>query len=1033
MAAAGRKPPKRRRRKSRGARWSKSPRRPPPPPPPSAPPGSSSSSPVPEPLPTGAEVEVRVDAHGFGGSWFEATVVGFAPARGPRTPARYTVTYEHLLADDGGGVLAEHFAPTHIRPRPPPPSEDFPPRFRLHDIVEAFHKDGWWSGIVVRAPGSPDPGATVTVAFPLTREVIPFPPRLVRPRRDYVGGGGWVPSRSVVAVRPERKVRVYQVGEKVEARRDRDVYGYSWFPATVSKVVDDFSYIVEYFDLDEEGDGGTEKATEYLEWRFIRPAVEHLPHPSEFQLVPGAAVEAYCDGAWSPGVICRAVGDGEFEVSILGKKAEQLVTRVVELLKPQYKWDGKQWKIVAAKRRANLRRQSMSGQNLSSPVDLLSNIDDYTHDPESAGTKKSRKKSQQLDVLLAENSGSLLSEKNSLQVTSHGVVSSVPMNGHLCASPGHSTPQNESMPNSTGETVDNQEVLSEMMDSDGHLNTRVFGASAGDAHDMLSIAELRKNMASARRSSSVQQIQKKVDNQEVLSEMMDSDGHLNTRVFGASAGDAHDMLSIAELRKNMASARRSSSVQQIQKKVLSVKTLKVKKGISKSKGTKTHPILELEGKNDASDNIQLKGNIDFSSTVIVCGLNASVEDQTNKTPDRRVTRQTIRGPSSKVLTCKKLAKRKGPRELCSPLSSLDVTSTVQQRGRKKLAGPMKESPLAEQLDKTLEDTLNTTELSDQDTIPMIPPGFESMYDGKGVDIHGSLSEEEPTAIIDSISQVNLNADADHAATQVAKSNHLMETGILSVDHPVPKAGRKVDERSILPRLHNASSSQCTMDNSSLRSCSASGSSMPSHLPASHVQFVKNSPMWSLIEEMNVFCEVPQHPHFLPLRQFPPGLREGMALGLMVSFADTVKLITQASIDHSMEWFEDTMNTLSHLERNGFDVQFLQSTLTKLLHIKSDSTNCLGEIQKLNSQIVGVTASSSRIDKLLDEKDRAIAELEQKLGRLRQESQKIAKDKEHQEVEIFGLQSARSRFEEAHNDAKRQFHNVLDELRQKRLT
>jgi hypothetical protein len=350
-AGRGRKAPKKRRRKARNACWS--PRRPLQPP--SAPPGTSASTSTnsaPEaPLPAGAEVEVRVDAPGFGGSWFEATVVGFSPARRPRTPARYTVTYEHLLADDDGGVLAEHFAPSHIRPRPPPHSDDgdFPPRFRHHDIVEAFHKDGWWSGIVVRAPGSPDPDATVTVAFPLTREVIPFPPRLVRPRRDYVAGVGWVPSRSVVAVCPERKVKVYQVGEKVEARRDREVYGNSWFPATIAKVVDDFSYIVEYFDLDEEGDGRTEKATEYLEWRFIRPAVEHVPNQSEFQLVPGAAVEAYCDGAWSPGVVRRVVGDGEFQVSILGKKAELLVTKVVELLKPQYKWNGKQWKIVSAK------------------------------------------------------------------------------------------------------------------------------------------------------------------------------------------------------------------------------------------------------------------------------------------------------------------------------------------------------------------------------------------------------------------------------------------------------------------------------------------------------------------------------------------------------------------------------------------------------------------------------------------------------------------------------------------------------------
>ncbi|RLM58957.1 uncharacterized protein C2845_PM18G09260 [Panicum miliaceum] len=991
MAAAGRSAPATRRRRRRGAaRWSKPPRRRPPPPPASSPPPPGPDPPA--PLPAGAEVEVRVDEPGFNGSWFEATVVGFAPARGARTPARYTVTYAHLLADDGGGVLAEHFAPTHVRPRPPPPDDSFPPRFRAGDIVEAFHHDGWWSGLVVAAPDSPDPGDAVTVAFPITREVIRFPPRLVRPRRDYVGGA-WVPSRAAMAVRPRRAVRVYAVGDKVEVGRDRDVYGHSWFPATVARIVDDLSYVVEYFDLEEEGDGGPEKATEYLHWSFIRPAVEHLPRESEFRVGPGAAVEAYCDGAWSPGVVRRVVGDGEFEVSIVGKKAELLVTKVVELLKPQYKWNGKQWKIVTAKRWANLRRRSMLGQNLSSPVDVSSSGDDYSHDPESSGTKKSKKELQH--AVLAENSehasvseiytplsalckspesnhsDSQLSEKNGLQVTSQGTVSSVPING-LCA-PGHSTPQNESIPNSTGETVNNEEILTEMMDSDGHVN--------------------------------------------------------------ASGGEAHDMLSIAELRKNMASARRNSSAHPTKKKVLAVKSLKVKKGISKSKGCKTHPIQELQGRNDTSDNIQLKGNINFSSKDIVCALSVSVEGQTTKTLDRRVTRQTNRGSS----TYKKLAKRKGHREQCSPLSSLDVTSTARQRGRKKVPGPMKESPLAEKLDNTLEDTLNVTEFSDQDMLPMIPPGFESMYDGKGVDIHGSLSEEEPPSMINNISQANINADActDHATTQVANCNHLMETSILSVDHPVQEAGRKVDGRLTQTRVQNAGSSECIMDHSPLRSCSASGSSiMPSHLPVSQghqVLFVKKSEMWHLVEARDVFKEVPQRPHFLPLRELSPALREGTALGLMVAFADLVRDIKEASIDHDIEWFEDKIGTLCYLEGNGFDVQLLQRTLTELLHIKSNRTSYLGEIHKLKAQIVGKTASTSRIDALLDEKDRAIAELEQKLGRLRQESQKIAKDKDLEEVELFRLKAARSRIVEAYSDAEQQFRNTLAKLHQKKLT
>lgn len=108
--------------------------------------------------------------------------------------------------------------------------------------------------------------------------------------------------------------------------------------------------MVEYdgdLDLEEEEvDGGARKATtEFLHCKFIRLAVERLPREM-FQLGPGAAVEAYCDRAWSPAVVRRVVGEGEFEVSIHGKEAKPLVT---DKVRPQYNWDGKQWTIVTAK------------------------------------------------------------------------------------------------------------------------------------------------------------------------------------------------------------------------------------------------------------------------------------------------------------------------------------------------------------------------------------------------------------------------------------------------------------------------------------------------------------------------------------------------------------------------------------------------------------------------------------------------------------------------------------------------------------
>lgn len=107
--------------------------------------------------------------------------------------------------------------------------------------------------------------------------------------------------------------------------------------------------MVEYdgdLDLEEEVDGGARKATtEFLHCKFIRLAVERLPREM-FQLGPVTAVEAYCDRAWSPAVVRRVVGEGEFEVSIHGKEAKPLVT---DKVRPQYNWDGKQWTIVTAK------------------------------------------------------------------------------------------------------------------------------------------------------------------------------------------------------------------------------------------------------------------------------------------------------------------------------------------------------------------------------------------------------------------------------------------------------------------------------------------------------------------------------------------------------------------------------------------------------------------------------------------------------------------------------------------------------------
>lgn len=135
----------------------------------------------------------------------------------------------------------------------------------------------------------------------------------------------------------------------------------------------------------------------------------------------------------------------------------------------------------------------------------------------------------------------LLSGKNGLSVLAHKIVSACSMskNGLLYSSSGHSALPDELMPNVIGETEFSQDVLSDMVVSDG----LVCGRNADEDCDMLSTLEVSE--------------------------------------------------------QNIAS---SLGNQQTQESQFFVKALSVKKGITKNRRGGTHPKAH-QGKNDASDHV----------------------------------------------------------------------------------------------------------------------------------------------------------------------------------------------------------------------------------------------------------------------------------------------------------------------------------------------------------------------------------------------------------------------------------------------
>ncbi|XP_039834358.1 uncharacterized protein LOC120695113 [Panicum virgatum] len=207
---------------------------------------------------------------------------------------------------------------------------------------------------------------------------------------------------------------------------------------------------------------------------------------------------------------------------------------------------------------------------------------------------------------------------------------------------------------------------------------------------------------------------------------------------------------------------------------------------------------------------------------------------------------------------------------------------------------------------------------------------------------------------------------------------------------INRDGSKVDERSSMLRPQNAKSSEFITD--SIQSRTSSFSGRFSQISDYQVPFVKRSPVWAIFDAWDVFKKVPQQPHFRPLMEFSPALREGICIGLMTTFASTVKDISESSIADNIASFKEKITTLCHLEEHGFDVQFLRCSLVKLIQIKSDHTSYLTEKDQLKAQLLEKAACLSRIDEQLDKKEQAMARLEEELGRARWETHKIAKER-----------------------------------------
>uniref|UniRef100_A0ACD5V8V1 Uncharacterized protein n=1 Tax=Avena sativa TaxID=4498 RepID=A0ACD5V8V1_AVESA len=117
------------------------------------------------------------------------------------------------------------------------------------------------------------------------------------------------------------------------------------------------------------------------------------------------------------------------------------------------------------------------------------------------------------------------------------------------------------------------------------------------------------------------------------------------------------------------------------------------------------------------------------------------------------------------------------------------------------------------------------------------------------------------------------------------------------------------------------------------------------LAVQHLPFEKTSPVWARVDAMGIFSEMPQRPNMNQFLQHGPELREGMALGLMLCFANLAEIIDRLD-GHEDGSGGELMQCLSVLEANGFDVRVLRSRLEALLSRKEPCNDHGGNAMKV---------------------------------------------------------------------------------------
>ncbi|XP_071723311.1 DUF724 domain-containing protein 5-like [Rutidosis leptorrhynchoides] len=150
---------------------------------------------------------------------------------------------------------------------------------------------------------------------------------------------------------------------------------------------------------------------------------------------------------------------------------------------------------------------------------------------------------------------------------------------------------------------------------------------------------------------------------------------------------------------------------------------------------------------------------------------------------------------------------------------------------------------------------------------------------------------------------------------------------------------------------------------------------------------KDTSLWEIVQSFKVFQQKPQKPDFRPLLNEAEGLREGIALGWMVNYSNTVEKIYKLRYDDRDSMFSTNLELIPKFEQQGFDIVPLEKRLRGLLSTKATIAHLELQLKETRVLLKNETDEKARMEedirehaKRIDDHDKRIKELVKMLSK-----------------------------------------------------